>query len=133
MSCGSAPACTVGYSESDGITIGFTATTDFGLEHWITAGFTVQKSWNTGTDYHCSGGPGDTVCVWYKTAHTAYTVQQFFQDRCDDSRSWYGDPWILISPNQFNAGGGEYCVVGTCRHIQANYWDYDGPAGGPEA
>lgn len=132
MSCGAAPSCTVGYSESEGITIGFTATTDFGMEHFITAGFMVQMTWNTGTDYHCGGEAGDTVCIWYKTAHTAYTVNQFFKSRCDGT-SWLGDPWVLISPNQDNDGGGQYCVVGTCRHMGSAYWDYDGPAGAPGA
>ncbi|KAF2830289.1 hypothetical protein CC86DRAFT_433967 [Ophiobolus disseminans] len=39
--------------------------------------------------------------------------------------------WIIKSPNEKNAGGGYYCVIGTCRSKGDQYWDNSGRAGGP--
>lgn len=131
MFCGAAKQCTVGYSETKGISITWSVNADFGSKGWISAGFSVAVSWNTGTDYHCSAGPGETVCVWYNTAHTAYTVRKAFND-CRTGKQSFSEPYTISSPNLFNAGGGQYCVVGACRHEGANYWDRSGPAGGPD-
>lgn len=131
MFCGAALQCTVGYSETKGITITWSVDSDFTSEGWISAGFAVAKSWNTGTDYHCTGGTGDTVCVWYNVAHTAYTVRNAFKDLCTYKQS-FSQPYIISSPNSENDDGGRYCVVGACRHKNANYWDRNGRAGGPD-
>lgn len=69
---------------------------------------------------------GDTICVWYNTAHTAYTVQNW-QDNAST-----GNPDVMFSPkNKHNDGKSYYCVVGTCRSMGQGYWDKSGPAGGP--
>lgn len=102
------------------------------LNKWISAGFPVQEKWTTGTDYNCEAEAGETVCVWYNVAHTAYTVSNKVTDGCNGI-SQNGDPFILYSPNQNNVGGSEYCVIGPCRNKGDSYWNYNGPAGGPVA
>ena len=88
----------------------------------------MSKEWSEEEQHLCDGDPGDTVCVWYNMAYTAYTVQNGYQGDCLDVQV---DPYVMWSPNTNNAGGGYYCVVGTCRNINAEYWDYNGRAGGP--
>ncbi|KPM44436.1 hypothetical protein AK830_g2087 [Neonectria ditissima] len=130
VSCGNSVSCTVGQSESTSYTIGWSASlTPFS---WISGTFSVSETWTTGSTYSCTGAPGEDICVWYNTAHTAYTVQNKDRNLCDGS-TWYdsGDPFVLFSPNSANRGGGYYCVIGTCRAQGDGYWDYSGRAGGP--
>lgn len=97
------------------------------MVRWTSGDFHVQKKWNSGTNYDCSGNAGETVCVWYKFAHTAYRVQNYYQNTC----GWnsHTDAFVLFSPNQDNLNGGQYCVVGPCRYEGDWWWDYDGPTG----
>ncbi|RBR26133.1 uncharacterized protein FIESC28_01161 [Fusarium coffeatum] len=131
VSCGSAPSCSVGNTQSVSYTIGWTASLT--PVSWISGGFSVSESWSTGNTYSCTGSTGEDVCVWYNTAHTAYTVQNMQRDSCAVGGGWDadGDPFVMFSPNANNRGGGYYCVIGTCRAQGDNYWDYSGRAGGP--
>lgn len=70
MFCGAAPGCTVGYTESEGLTITFSVNTDFGSDGWISAGFSVAKQWTTGNDYHCNGGQA-ILCL---VQHSSYYI-----------------------------------------------------------
>ncbi|KAJ5825876.1 hypothetical protein N7474_003014 [Penicillium riverlandense] len=130
VNCGEATSCTVGQTESISYTIGWSATaTAF---EWLTGGFSVSVSWTTGNTYSCTGSSNDTVCVWYNTAHTAYTVQNGAYNDCTGF-SPSGGTLIMRSPNSNNVGGGYNCIIGTsCSSQGANYWDYNGPAGGPQ-
>jgi hypothetical protein len=94
-------------------------------------GFDVSVSWTTGNNYGCDAGKGNTVCVWYNTAHTAYTVENGMLNDCTGFQST-GGSLIMFSPNSNNAGCGYYCVSGAqyCRNQGAAYWDYSGRAGG---
>ncbi|KAF5563112.1 hypothetical protein FPHYL_5343 [Fusarium phyllophilum] len=131
VNCGSAKSCSVGNSQSISYTIGWTATLT--PVSWISGGFSVSESWNTGNTYTCTGSADEDVCVWYNTALTAYTVQNKERDSCAVGGGWdsTGDPFVMYSPNESNRGGGYYCVIGTCRAQGDNYWDYSGRAGGP--
>ncbi|GAA90425.1 hypothetical protein AKAW_08539 [Aspergillus luchuensis IFO 4308] len=129
LDCGSADHCTVGASQSKSYTIGWTATAD--ASQWISGGFAVQASWTTGLDYQCTASSHQTVCIWYNTAHTAYTVQNGLYNVCTGFNPNNGAGFVMFSPNQNNKGGGYYCVIGTCRSQGQNYWDKSGPAGGP--
>ncbi|KAI3010078.1 hypothetical protein CBS147346_1860 [Aspergillus niger] len=80
LDCGSADHCTVGASQSKSYTVGWTATAD--ASQWISGGFAVQASWTTGLDYQCTASSHQTVCIWYNTAHTAYTVQNGLYNVC---------------------------------------------------
>ncbi|RYP57212.1 hypothetical protein DL770_010717 [Monosporascus sp. CRB-9-2] len=131
MQCGAAPTCSVGEQQSTSFTVGFTATVNPAA--WISGGFSVSQSWNTGNSYTCGGNSGDTVCVWYNTAHTAYTVQNGIVNTVCGGSEPVGDPFILFSPNSENVGGSYYCVIGAqyCRSKGQGYWDKSGRAGGP--
>ncbi|GKZ31583.1 hypothetical protein AbraIFM66950_000158 [Aspergillus brasiliensis] len=129
LDCGSAVHCTVGASQSKSYTVGWTATAD--AAQWISGGFAVQESWTTGLDYQCTASSRQTVCIWYNTAHTAYTVQNGLYNVCTGFNPNNEAGFVMFSPNQNNKGGGYYCVIGTCRSQGQNYWDKSGPAGGP--
>ncbi|EHA24750.1 hypothetical protein ASPNIDRAFT_40671 [Aspergillus niger ATCC 1015] len=98
---------------------------------WISGGFAVQASWTTGLDYQCTASSHQTVCIWYNTAHTAYTAQNGLYNVCTGFNPNNDAGFVMFSPNQNNKGGGFYCVIGTCRSQGQNYWDKSGPAGGP--
>ncbi|OBT64832.1 hypothetical protein VE03_06403 [Pseudogymnoascus sp. 23342-1-I1] len=128
IQCGSSPSCAVGHEESKSYTIGFSVSAS--IDSWIGGGFDVSKSWTTGNEYTCYGAEGDTVCVWYKTAHTAYTVQNYDYNQCTGADA--KGKAVIQSPNNGNKGGNFYCVMGSaCRSQGEGYWDLNGPAGGP--
>lgn len=129
MYCGSAPTCSVGALQSKSYTIGWTASANAAA--WISGGFAVQQSWTTGLNYGCTGHAYDTVCLWYNTAHTAYTVENGLYNQCTGFNPSNTGNFVMFSPNQNNKGGQFYCVIGTCRSQGQNYWDKSGPAGGP--
>ncbi|KAH7129219.1 hypothetical protein EDB81DRAFT_661255 [Dactylonectria macrodidyma] len=128
ISCSNAQSCSVGSLQSKSYTIGWSA--DASAAGWLSGGFSVSTSWTTGNTYTCTGGPGETLCIWYNTAHTAYTVQNVMYNTCGTSYTSSG-PFVMYSPNENNRGGGYYCVIGTCRSQGDNYWDKTGRAGGP--
>ncbi|KAK7415579.1 hypothetical protein QQZ08_012295 [Neonectria magnoliae] len=129
---GSSPPCAAGCEQSESYTIGFSVSGD--ITSWLSGGFDPQKFWETGNSYTCYGAVGDTVCVWYNMAHTAYTVRSIVtqQQPCSNSVETVSDPVVIKSPNSNNRGGGYYCAIGTCRAEGDAYWDDNGPAGGPQ-
>ena len=124
ITCTGTAGCSVGVSNSQAWTVGFTATAR--INEWISGGFSVSKSWTTANTYTCNGAPGETVCLWYNTMHTAYTVYNIYEmvgtPGCNNFPVT-GPNFILRSPNTNNAGGGYYCVVGTCRTQGQAYWE----------
>ena len=124
ITCGQTAGCSVGSSNSKAYTVAFSATAK--LAEWISGGFSVSQSWTTGNSYTCNGAAGDTVCIWYNTMHTAYTVHNYFtmlgSFGCNNFPVT-GPDFVLKSPNNNNAGGGYYCVVGTCRNQGDSYWE----------
>lgn len=124
ITCGQTAGCSVGRSNSKSHTVSFSATAK--LAQWISGDFSVSRSWTTGNSYTCNGAAGDKVCIWYNTMHTAYTVHNSLNTV--GSFGCHGDPivspdFVLKSPNNNNAGGGYYCVVGTCRNKDDAYWE----------
>ncbi|CAO2653056.1 Nn.00g024670.m01.CDS01 [Neocucurbitaria sp. VM-36] len=101
--CGAAPSCSAGYEVFKSYTIGWTA--GISADSWISAGFEVQESWKTGNEYTCYGASGDDVCIWYNTAHTAYTVHNWAQNTCNGGPKRYSDPFVMKPPNKANRGG----------------------------
>ncbi|KAF4426135.1 hypothetical protein F53441_14140 [Fusarium austroafricanum] len=130
INCANAQSCSVGKTDSESFTIGFTVSAGGPAATWMSGGFSVSESWTTGNSYTCNGGPGETICIWYNIAHTAYTVQEWSSNPCGGGHA-SSKPYIMFSPNANNKGGGYYCVVGTCRSKGEGYWDYNGRAGGP--
>lgn len=122
----------MGESKTYSISVGFSVTPNTIASSFVSAGFSVSESWSDSESHNCDGQPGDTVCVWYNTAHTAYTVQNHLINYICGGDDASSDPFVMYSPNTNNVGGGVYCVAGTaCRSINSAYWDYSGRAGGP--
>jgi hypothetical protein len=124
LTCASAD-CSV--SSTNSHTIGWSASVGFSPP-WTSGGFSVSESWSWGSSYTCGAKPGQTVCVWYAIAHTAYWARQYWgsttgKDICNNP----SDPFVIWSPNINNAGGGYYCVIGTCRNNNDGYWEDRGP------
>jgi hypothetical protein len=117
------------YREPHGVTTPYFTSNNVEIAEWISGGNPVIEAWTTPHDYTCNGTQGETVCVWYNTVYTAYTVRNAYTDTCKGT-SYHSDPFILSSPNRDNAGGGEYCVVGPCRHSGDSYWNCGSPDGG---
>ncbi|KAI8237974.1 hypothetical protein K4K57_002919 [Colletotrichum sp. SAR 10_99] len=129
--CGLA-TCSTGTETSKSVSVGWSVETGGSISEWITGGFSVSVSWSAAVSQGCETEPGNTVCQWYRTAHTAYTVRAGTTNTCSFIRS-LSSPMVLRSPNTNNAGGGYYCVVGAqfCRSLGSAYWDFNGRAGGP--
>ncbi|KAJ4127885.1 hypothetical protein NW768_008165 [Fusarium equiseti] len=127
ITCNNANACGVVKAKSESFTVGFSVSAGGPADNWISGGFEVSKSWTDANEYSCEGAAGDTVCIWYSTAHTAYTVKKLTSNPCTGTTK-YG-PYIIFSPNKQNRGGGYYCVNGACRAKDDEYWDYNGRAG----
>ncbi|GME48499.1 hypothetical protein GTA08_BOTSDO13672 [Neofusicoccum parvum] len=101
-------------------TISFTA--DITPASWISGGFSVEKSIETGDDYQCQVSTGESVCVWYDIAYTGYTVEDWSTNTCTGGHKDAG-PYVIWSPNENNSGGGFYCVTGdACRTQGEGYW-----------
>ncbi|KFY33804.1 hypothetical protein V494_07306 [Pseudogymnoascus sp. VKM F-4513 (FW-928)] len=127
IDCGHAKGC--GCGESDAISYSINYTVGGAFFGWVNGGFSVTKTISTGRVYSCAGGPGQTICMMKKTAHTAYSVRERQRSRCDPTQ--YGDKYILVSPNANDRGSGFYCIVGSCKN-QGDFWmDRNGRAGGP--
>ncbi|RAK94345.1 hypothetical protein BO79DRAFT_261412 [Aspergillus costaricaensis CBS 115574] len=129
LDCGDLDECAVSASTSKSYTIGWTATANVG--QWISGGFAVEQNWETGSAYECTGHAHQTICLWYKTAHTAYTVRNGQFNQCTGFNPNDDDSFIMTSPNKGNKGGLHYCVTGYCRSQGQGYWSDYAPAGGP--
>ncbi|KAK4128848.1 hypothetical protein N657DRAFT_639356 [Parathielavia appendiculata] len=130
MQCDAQRTCAIQYGEYRSFTVGFSASAQ--LTQWISGGFAVEQSVQTGNKYTCDGNPGDFFCVWRKVGQTAYTVQNVLYNACTgDSPS--SSPFILWSPNANNKEGWFYCVYGRqyCRSAGQGWLDTSGRAGGP--
>ncbi|EPE03598.1 hypothetical protein F503_01856 [Ophiostoma piceae UAMH 11346] len=126
LKCGDGD-CSVTESDSKSYNIGWTVTgMGLGNMGWLSGGFSVTKTWTTGSAYGCSAGAGESVCNWYNTAHTGYNVQYETYDCSGKVDGSYKG--IMKSPNESNRGGYNYCVRGPCRSQGDNYWE-DGPDG----
>lgn len=68
----------------------------------VVSGVLRPRLWEMETHtYSCTGNSGDTVCVWYNTAHTAYTVQNGAYNDCTGF-SPSGGTLVMYSPNSNN-------------------------------
>ncbi|KAK4105444.1 hypothetical protein N658DRAFT_512893 [Parathielavia hyrcaniae] len=130
LQCDAQHTCSIEHGKYDSHTVGFRAGAQ--LTQWISGGFAVQKSVETGNGHTCDGNPGDFFCVWRKVGQTAYAVQNVLYNACTgDSPS--GSPFTLWSPNADNKGSSFYCVYGRqyCRSPGQGWLDMSGRAGGP--
>lgn len=106
MECGYL-GCTIASSSVRSYSIGWTA--NLSPVQWISGGFAVQATIETGNEYSCPGGPYDYLAVWKKIGQTAYTIQNALFNACTGTRP-NGASFVMWSPNQNNRGGNFYCV-----------------------
>jgi len=84
---------------------------DFGVVfQWISAGFAVQQSVETGNLYQCVGQPSDYFAVWKKVGTTAYTVRNKSYQPCNGQTYDASGNYIIWSPNSQGRGTWWYCV-----------------------
>lgn len=89
---------------------------------WISGGFAVEESIETGNDYTCEGKTGEDVCVWYNVAYTGYTVADWTYNSCTGSHQ-DTVPYVIWSPNSNNGHGNYYCATGDeCATQGDGYW-----------
>lgn len=120
--CSKTEGCSVSTSSTKTTTKSWSATV--ALPIWISGGYSVAKSWAFGASYSCNGGPGDAACVWYRVAHTAYTVRM---PKGLTRKGMHGPQIVIASPNKHNIGGGFECATGKdCVHKGAMFWDCHG-------
>ncbi|KAK4206228.1 hypothetical protein QBC37DRAFT_460505 [Rhypophila decipiens] len=108
MQCPGHIGCSVGHGTS--YEVGWSA--NVGLVYqWISAGFAVQASVQTGNEYTCHGDKGQYFAVWRKIGTTAYTVRNGNYNSCTGTQPT-GSNFIIWSPNSNNVGSYFYCVYG---------------------
>jgi len=130
MDCGDA-TCSIGYAMITSFTIGWSAAAS--AAGWISGGFAVEQSVETGQQYNCEKPPGSYHAVWKKVGQTAYTVENADFNQCSGPRP-YGRPFVMWSPNANNKGIWFYCVTGReyVRWLGDRWLDTDpGMPGGP--
>ncbi|KAF5692796.1 hypothetical protein FGLOB1_14482 [Fusarium globosum] len=89
-----------------------------------TFGFSVTNAWSTGNSHICGGNPGDRVCVWYKVAHTAYTVRKEIGGKKRGKCKMHDKQDVVAAPNIGNNGGGFICKHNNeCKSMGERYWD----------
>jgi len=129
MKCGQG-ICRAGNSKSSSYSVSWSAgATAF---QWLSAGFAVEQSVETGNNYECEGEHGETISVWKNQAQTAYTVQNGIYNTCSGT-SESGNKYVMWSPNSGGRGSYYYCVHGEqyCRNKGDRWLDMGGRAGGP--
>lgn len=67
LRCGDSEKCEISKGDYKTWTISADLT---GGSNWIAGGFSVEKSFETGTEKTCEGQQGGKVCLWIKIAHT---------------------------------------------------------------
>jgi hypothetical protein len=122
--------CWVGHGESKSFSVSWSASAN--VFQWISAGFAVEQTAETGNDYNCEGQANEVVCVWKNQAQTAYTVQNGDYNRCSGTTD-RGGRYVMWSPNAGGRGSYYYCVHGEqyCRNQGDRWLDMGGRAGGP--
>lgn len=108
MECGSRDGCEIARFSSRSYSIGWSASAT--AWSWLSAGFAVEASIETGNNYACPGNAHDYFAVWKLQAQTAYTVVNR-QYSCAGGRD-IGNSYVMWSPNRDNRGGKYYCVYG---------------------
>lgn len=93
---------------------------------WISAGFAVSDYEESGEVQTCYGGQSETICVWYRFAHTAYTVQNWYKP-CSSlgPGEWEksGDEYVIASPNKDSVGSGSICGKDAqCKSKGHKFW-----------
>jgi len=110
--------CEVGRTDAESQTIGWSASgSAYG---WISAGFAVESTVETGNAYTCAGKENEVICIWKEVGRTAYRVKNMGNNWCFGERQ-ESDVYEMISPNANDVGSSFYCVRGACRGMGQRY------------
>ena len=111
--------CNPAHMQSQSFTIGFSVSAN--PNQWVSAGFAVEMSTETGQQYQCGGKEGERVCLWKSVGRTAYKVRNGQYNACTGVEP-YGPEFEMVSPNSGDKGSRFYCVHGHyCRDIGDRY------------
>ncbi|RYP67263.1 hypothetical protein DL771_007352 [Monosporascus sp. 5C6A] len=111
--CSDGP-CENAFNDLKSYSIGFQG--DLGGAGWITGDFAVSEEKQTGTLHNCQSAKDeqDILCVFWRTAMTGYTVQNYkhtlTQEATEGEKD--GEPYVLWSPNDPAIGSGYVCGRG---------------------
>ncbi|KAH7263722.1 hypothetical protein BKA59DRAFT_449915 [Fusarium tricinctum] len=118
--CGKNGGCEISKSEVEGETVSLSAS--ISGDGWISAGFEVSKYTESGEVQTCYGEPGDTICVFWRTANTIYGIQRQPLKCCAKD----GNPYrtTITSPNSGNLGSSAICARNEqCHGKGHSYWN----------
>ncbi|KAK3331342.1 hypothetical protein B0H66DRAFT_587557 [Apodospora peruviana] len=125
MECPPNNGCEIGHSNARSYSVGWSAgISPFG---WISGGFAVQETIETGNTHTCYGSPRDFFAIWKCQGQTAYTVRNAWRARpgCGTGSGISSSNFVIWSPNEQNRQGFYYCVYGRnyVRAIGDNWLD----------
>lgn len=120
--CNGAEECSIGHEVSQSYTVAWSGGVS-GFD-FFSGGFEVSESYTTGNTYTCTAKTGQTVCIWYIVAHTAYTVDSWTEyPGCPTGQPIEKERAVIKAPNKNNAGGNYDCRIDDeCRTQGDNYW-----------
>ncbi|KAJ4390257.1 hypothetical protein N0V85_007405 [Neurospora sp. IMI 360204] len=122
--------CTVSYNAVKSMSIGFSVGSE--LTSWISGGFSVEQSVETGNAFECQGQAYEWVAVWKVVARTSYRVRNAVYNSCTGN-SPTGNVFLLTSPNSGTYNRNFYCVRGKqyVRNLGDSYNVEPGTPGKP--
>ncbi|KAK1775761.1 hypothetical protein QBC45DRAFT_421414 [Copromyces sp. CBS 386.78] len=128
IDCGNG-GCSVAHTAVKSMSIGFSVGAE--LASWISGGFSVEQSVETGSAYECSGDH-EWVAVWKIVPRTSYWVRNALFNSCTGSQP-VGSPFLLTSPNSGTKDRSFYCVRGKkyVRNLGDSYNIEPGTPGKP--
>ncbi|KAM0632912.1 hypothetical protein ACHAPW_004247 [Verticillium nonalfalfae] len=118
-SCAGNPGCEISKSEVEGNVVSFGAS--ISGAGWISAGLEVSQYEESGEVQTCYGDPDDTICVFWRTASTMYTVNHQ-SNRCCLPGPYA--PVVITSPNAGGVGSASICGRNEqCKDKGYSYWN----------
>ena len=128
MQCPGHIGCEITHTIVKSFSVGWSASAS---ATWISGGFSVVQTIETGNAHACPGVANDYLAVWKHQAQTAYTVRSLLKSPCYKDEDF--GTRVIWSPNENNRGGFFYCVYGKqyVRSIGDRWLDKTGRAGGP--
>lgn len=112
------------------MSIGYTVSAE--LTKWISGGFSVEQSVETGNSFECQGQAYERVAVWKVVARTSYRVRNGVYNSCTGGKP-SGNVFLITSPNSGTYNRNFYCVRGKqyVRNLGDSYNVEPGTPGRP--
>ncbi|KAF5027836.1 hypothetical protein F66182_63 [Fusarium sp. NRRL 66182] len=118
--CGKNGGCEISKSEVEGK--GTSVSASASGAGWISAGFEVVSYSESGEVQTCYGNPEDVICVYWRTAHTMYTVMSQGLKCCQKDGA--PSPKVITSPNASGLGSTAICGRNDqCHGVGHSFWN----------